>query len=606
MAPAEGLRIVGVCERERERVSVSSDEDVNVGSRDSAPQPRNTHRDRKDSRPSAHPFFMNREQREAQKKRALQTVLDTHIAASNALNRSIQSRIANVPADAAVSFFDCRKRAATASVATEKRQQPLLARCGLDMAPFPAAFQVPLTVHAVSLHGAADASAVPLPELQAAERDTRTAGAHFRMSEAFGQCYSRPLTGGAQYAAALRDLVTAEFGRRLVEERAVVFLLIGPSGCGKTQLAHDLALAHKHTVIELNTLGVRSGRSFEPVLTALAHQSSGTVGSRSRFFQKTQTQTQQEQEPGRFLVLVDEVDVVFEEERGFWSGLNVFLAASRPKTPVIITANSPVGYLAERLGLRFPETAMVFEWPVGAIDWRREGLQSHVVRLSHSLDTTFDCAYLGLQDERIRWYGGEGKDEGKGKGKGESAALEQCLGRRIMAEALRTGFIPRQVPVTAGDDADLSLDKLQGYLEALSWLDGVEGRDVQGMDPLFVWESVPFANFPDVAGTVPASAEYAEAQLSRVFVPFAATGVFLADPKPFIAVARQLARRFQSSFGGGVWRAEAAWTVIVVEGEYAGNGRDLERRMCVSRFKRRHRPFYRCLPDELVDAVLSL
>lgn len=112
-----------------------------------------------------------------------------------------------------------------------------------------------------------------------------------------------------------------------------VHLVVGPSGTGKSFLATRLATELGAPLTSLSVVGTgpkgeRTGKPFEDLLTSAEHHD--LLGG------STDLQ----------VVLIDEIDLVFEGDRGFVSGLATYLANVPPRHVVVMTSNAHVSVLA--------------------------------------------------------------------------------------------------------------------------------------------------------------------------------------------------------------------------------------------------------------------
>ncbi|CAG7922215.1 unnamed protein product [Penicillium olsonii] len=148
-------------------------------------------------------------------------------------------------------------------------------------------------------------------------------------------------------------------------------LISGPSGCGKTASVHAIAKELDFEVFEINAGTRRNARDMlervgdmtQNHLVHLLNDSDGLPSSKAaskpnklmNFFKRLSASTdksgnnnspqpsQGEAEPKRpreqkqSLILLEEADILFEEDRQFWTG--VFTLISQSKRPIIITCN---------------------------------------------------------------------------------------------------------------------------------------------------------------------------------------------------------------------------------------------------------------------------
>lgn len=134
---------------------------------------------------------------------------------------------------------------------------------------------------------------------------------------------------------------------------AHVYLVTGPSGTGKSALATRLAAGLDADLLELNTSGPgargeRTARSLEDLRVAAAHRTLANFAARSGRARKRWT-----------VVLVDEVDLLFEGDAPFVAALGAYLARAPTGQVVLLTANA--GPRALERFFAFPACMRVYE-----------------------------------------------------------------------------------------------------------------------------------------------------------------------------------------------------------------------------------------------------
>lgn len=130
-------------------------------------------------------------------------------------------------------------------------------------------------------------------------------------------------------------------------------VISGPNGCGKTAAVYAVAKEVGFTVFEVSPGMRRSGKDIldqvgEMSRTHLVHQTKTTSERATSFFKpktkivqklKTEEDPLPKLVPGQqqSLILLEEVDLLFEEDKQFWSTVLALMAQS--KRPIILTCN---------------------------------------------------------------------------------------------------------------------------------------------------------------------------------------------------------------------------------------------------------------------------
>src|SRR5690606_12615483 len=118
----------------------------------------------------------------------------------------------------------------------------------------------------------------------------------------------------------------------------------GPSGCGKTAAIYAVAKELGYTVFEVNAGNRRSGKDIldqvgQMSKNHLVHQTKELVKEKNPFAISKQSKAQGDKETKpcaqqqQSLILFEEVDLLFEEDKQFWS--TVQQLAMDSKRPVI-------------------------------------------------------------------------------------------------------------------------------------------------------------------------------------------------------------------------------------------------------------------------------
>eukprot|EP00842_Homolaphlyctis_polyrhiza_P001753 jgi/Hompol1/2579/HPOL_006058-RA len=157
-------------------------------------------------------------------------------------------------------------------------------------------------------------------------------------------------------------------GRRQQSEYSPLFRIVrGSSGCGKSALVYAAAATAGYRVVEMNASQRRSGKDLLAVLgeASLSHGvnarlddtsslfNPGVTGRRKATGLMNKMQDDGDENlidieddsdpltpatpatPARTLILIEDVDVLLDEDRGFWSGIATLAETSR--VPIIMT-----------------------------------------------------------------------------------------------------------------------------------------------------------------------------------------------------------------------------------------------------------------------------
>lgn len=134
----------------------------------------------------------------------------------------------------------------------------------------------------------------------------------------------------ATFGCDLDDFIIDEVGSELseTESQQSFLVLVGPSGSGKTSSVYAAAAEMDSYIFELNPSDKRSGKKLFEKL--------GGMG-KSHLIHRGGDQDQEFKSKG--VILLDEVDILFDEDQTFWAGLDKFIETSR--RPVILTCQDP-------------------------------------------------------------------------------------------------------------------------------------------------------------------------------------------------------------------------------------------------------------------------
>ncbi|PVV04568.1 hypothetical protein BB560_000931 [Smittium megazygosporum] len=136
-----------------------------------------------------------------------------------------------------------------------------------------------------------------------------------------------------------KDLVT-----RAVQSECGIILLFGPSGSGKTSAVYSIAEELDYMVHEIHAGDLRSGKAIVSKLDELVK--SHVLSSKANFFQKnlgkktenSVSGAETKSEPKQVLVLLQHIDILFEQDSGMISAVQMI--AQKSKRPIIATCSN--------------------------------------------------------------------------------------------------------------------------------------------------------------------------------------------------------------------------------------------------------------------------
>jgi hypothetical protein len=116
-----------------------------------------------------------------------------------------------------------------------------------------------------------------------------------------------------------------------------VLLVCGPVGCGKTTAIYTCARASGYSIIEVNCAQTRSGKELLSMVGEATRSHKLTAST----VEDDQSHISDEYELNEpcldSLLLIEEVDAVFEEDKGFWTAIQTISQSTR--RPIILTCN---------------------------------------------------------------------------------------------------------------------------------------------------------------------------------------------------------------------------------------------------------------------------
>ncbi|XP_012271763.1 uncharacterized protein LOC105695076 [Orussus abietinus] len=118
-----------------------------------------------------------------------------------------------------------------------------------------------------------------------------------------------------------------------------VAVLIGPHGCGKSAIVYAVSEELGYNVLEVNASSKRTGKGILKSLqeATMSHRINNDLGAYLSFPVKSEKSTNDS------LILMEDVDIVFQEDEGFISASNML--ASNSKRPIIMTSRHACSYM---------------------------------------------------------------------------------------------------------------------------------------------------------------------------------------------------------------------------------------------------------------------
>jgi hypothetical protein len=167
----------------------------------------------------------------------------------------------------------------------------------------------------------------------------------------------------------------------------ILAVLLGPSGVGKTSEVERLAESFGLRLITIDsTCSPRNGKTFETLQTTLTHCPS------QNFFTANSTNPTKSLK-GRIAILFDEIEIAFENDRGYWSSLEKFLQLPISRSvPIFITSNASNIFLETII--KFPEHAQFYHYHQNRGDWRKFKNHSDFIGRLHRIDTSIEYEHL--------------------------------------------------------------------------------------------------------------------------------------------------------------------------------------------------------------------
>lgn len=125
-----------------------------------------------------------------------------------------------------------------------------------------------------------------------------------------------------------------------------VFILSGPPGSGKTSAVYAICQELDFKVLEINASSKRTGKKLLQDMheATQSHQVKNQTGSMQNFLQ--QTEQPKDAKTKMCLILIEDVDLIFDQDDGFIPALNQLITAT--KRPIIMTTTDVNSVYAQK------------------------------------------------------------------------------------------------------------------------------------------------------------------------------------------------------------------------------------------------------------------
>ncbi|XP_076242748.1 enhanced level of genomic instability 1 isoform X2 [Calliopsis andreniformis] len=131
-----------------------------------------------------------------------------------------------------------------------------------------------------------------------------------------------------------------------INENNQVAVLLGPYGSGKTASVYAVAEEFGYTVLEVNASSKRSGKKLLKELEeATKSHRIKKEKTASTFFNSASDEVVPKKIPQNSLILIEDVDLIFEEDEGFISA--TYQLASNTKRPIVMTCRDVYPHLSK-------------------------------------------------------------------------------------------------------------------------------------------------------------------------------------------------------------------------------------------------------------------
>lgn len=595
-----------------------------------------------------HPFFMAPAERVARQ-------LSQQIEESNALNRAIQINLISEEEDSSCTekntgngFFQKRAKV-EGSVNRVNFCSVKLKKIGFstEPPPFPQSFQLIKEATAPFEARMIDSRInKPIdPVIKQHDHEHKNKSEHYRLPLAKiirDTCAEMDVKTLEHFNTLIRDrslaglygnkrkffqhmtLVLNDIEINLSSNQPVIWVFTGPPGVGKTSLVDLIVQKLDLRLVTVDsTNGPRNAKTFETLQTTLTHSAPRSF---SQFFcasaapeNKHQKQQKQQtlQKQQKVALLFDEVEIAFENDRGYWSALSSFLNSStcRSAVPIFITSNASQAFLETII--KFPEYTQFVHIQDG--DYRQVANNSDFINRLHCIDTSMEYEHFALSTGYHKIVEEEVEEEEEEEDCSDNTLEEHVPTHLTIREALRWGdLIQNMTPISVHNPDIFEYSETASLADLLLSVPDPSTSVKMNLDPVDNLQSEFFAfdlgehtlptfpntllysNLPEIYSEVERNddslrniaRELLERTINHNMYNHSVTS--LDHHGQWIDLSRRLSKRFfdytRSLQSTATWASELTSHVALIENEHESCNRG-----------RRKKAYYRYLGDDLLN-----
>lgn len=116
-----------------------------------------------------------------------------------------------------------------------------------------------------------------------------------------------------------------------------IAIVTGPVGCGKSTLVSNAARQLGLSVLEINASVCRTGKKIKEVIGDALN--THRIAHTNSLFSNSSNKGEEKNSSAKTLVCFEEVDQLYDDEKGFWSMIQKLALAEDCKRPIVCTAN---------------------------------------------------------------------------------------------------------------------------------------------------------------------------------------------------------------------------------------------------------------------------